>query len=268
MEQIASAGNWEERLRAMRARVEALGGARRVANDVCQACGGTGWVPGEGETVRRCACWEAKHHDRGRQVAASGVGERFAGFTLESFMARFGTDRSAKRFVNWARTWAEASADKRSDVVMVGPNGTGKTGLAVAMMRAAIERGETAYFTELETLSIRWRATYGTRDDESGETEAEVLDAMTRVGVLVLDEVTGTKATEFIEDKLREIVIVRQRALRPTILTMNVPAALGEDAAALEEAMAIILGPTLFDKLRERTQFFAMFGPSRREAFR
>ena len=56
------------------------------------------------------------------------------------------------------------------------------------------------------------------------------------------------------------IVDMRQKSFKPTILTVNVAAADGEPS----QAMAQLLGPALFDRLRERAQFWPMMGKSAR----
>lgn len=243
----------------------------------CQLCTDKKWkdvlVGGVWRTTR-CDCW-LQGQPRGRvMIGRAGVGDRFADFTFETFATKFAGDVMCEKFATWVKLWSEQPNDKRSDLVMAGPNGTGKTGLAVAALRAAIDQGAAGYFVELEALSIRWRATYGRRSDidEPAETEAEVFEHLTTVDVLIVDELTGSKATDFVEDKLRAIIVARQRANLPTILTLNVERTIGTagnvDGDKFQRAIAVLLGPTLFDKLRERAQFFPMFGPSKRTPYK
>lgn len=259
----------------MSTRIDRLKAASAERGDarpaVCPACGGTGWQPSatDPDRVQRCLCWRAKYTGIA-SVAACGVGERDAGFTFDSYRKKFATSPDAVKCLTWAELWIRTDLARRSDIILVGPNGTGKTGLAIAMLRAVIDAGSTARFTEVDALARRWRATFARKrtsdNDLIGESDQDIVDELIGLDLLVLDEFAGTVSTEFIGDAVRSIVVGRQRRERPTILTLNVKAD-AQDDATVEADLARLLGPTLFDKLRERAQFFFLFGPSARAAY-
>lgn len=235
--------------------------------DRCPKCDNTRWCLDAMGRAHRCDCAGVLSRSMPARLAVCGVGTFGYAFTIESFEARFLDDPMTRRYVAWAKLWLEMAATDRPDLVLLGPNGTGKTGLAVAILRGALAQGEYGYFTELDALSIRWRATFGRTDDDA-ETESKLFAFVSETSTLVLDELTGTRHSEFIEDKLRTIIVARQRAQRPTVITMNVPATCAGKPDEIQDHLARSLGPALYDKLRERAQFYPMFGPSKRQPWK
>jgi DNA replication protein DnaC len=192
-------------------------------------------------------------------MAGAGVPPVCVGWTFTSYADKF-PDPDRQKFLRRATDWIAAPLEERPDVVLFGPNGTGKTGLAIAMGRAVLEGNETLIFSGLKLLATRWRSTYG-RKPEDGKPTAEenLLDVLVGVDLLVVDEIGGTRLSEFVEDTLTLVVDMRQKSAKPTVLTVNVKAE-GEPS----QEMAAILGPALFDRLRERAQFWPLMGKSAR----
>ena len=167
-----------------------------------------------------------------------------------------------KKFLRTAADWVATDLAERSDVVLFGPNGTAKTGLAVAMLRGALAGAETVRFETAKLLATKWRGTYGRKGDPAAgqSPEEDLLDALTRVDVLLIDEIGGTRLSEFVEDTLTMLVDLRQKSFKPTLLTVNV----GREESDPTQAMATLLGTALFDRLRERAQFWPLVGKSAR----
>lgn len=206
--------------------------------------------------------------DRGRveQLLIDGrVPPKFLPWSLQSYAERF-RDWPQGRYVPIAEAWLLQPLEARSDLVLFGPNGTGKTGMAIALARGVAEQQQPIIFWPLRELAIAWRDRFSRREDDADDQESEqlLLTALTEAPLLVIDEVAGL--SRFVEDTLTLIVDKRQRNLRPTILTLNSAAqqADADDAAVLAE----LLGATLQDRLRERAQFWAMKGQSQRRTFR
>lgn len=290
----------DEDFKARLARLaQAPADAPRPPSATCSACDDTGWARHEGK-VYACLCEAGQKkpptiptiRDVGDahtlralfpkgipsaisgyavRLEACGVGRAESRYTFDSFAARFRGDKIIERHLNLARLWIDTEPSKRTDLVLFGAHGRGKTGLAVAIARALVERKERLHFVEAEGIATRIRNTYNRHggggdwhdpSDRDVETEADVVAELTGIDTLIVDEVTGVKITEFVDDKLRAIVTTRQRNARPTILTLNLPADDANDAGRIEAGLARIFGGALYDRLAERAQFLAMFGPS------
>jgi DNA replication protein DnaC len=197
------------------------------------------------------------------------VPPKFLPWSMKSYAERFKGDKEIKRYLKLAAEWIALPNVDRSDLIFYGPNGTGKTGLAIGILRAISEQYQTSLFWTMRELSIAWRDTYRQKDGEAQGSEQDFLQALVDPALLVLDEVSGQRMSEFVEDTVTMIVDARQKRQRPTILTLNLPAETNS-ALAMEEEKILgeLLGPTLHDRLRERGQFWTLKGQSRRETFR
>jgi hypothetical protein len=161
--------------------------------------------------------------------------------------------------------WLAKPRDKRPDVVLFGPNGTGKSGLAIAMLRGSLEKGtETGLYTDAKVIWMRWNATFGHRDDDHGETEYELLDILATYDVLVIDELTKTPTTDKQQEFFRALLDARQKNNRPTIFVLNIPAE--TEASEVPKAMTAAFGMAVYDRLRERASMWSLSGPSQRRA--
>lgn len=180
-------------------------------------------------------------------------------WTLKTYRTKFGKkSKTIQGYVELADEWIKTPRDQRTDVVLFGPNGTGKTGLAVSMLHACLEQRETGLFTETKRLMMRWRDTFRADSDQS---ELGILDMLELPHVLVLDEWGGEGLSEFVEKALTLTIDRRQKAQVPTIITLNL-AADSQDVAT--EELVEMFGPSLSDRLREKAQFWPIWGKSRR----
>lgn len=185
-------------------------------------------------------------------------------WTIDSYRKHFGSTKETKTYVKAAAAWLASKANERSDIVIYGPSGTGKTGIAIGMALALVERRERILFTEAKYLFMRWRDTF---NPERQQTEMAFFDEMVSYGVLVIDEADkGTNAAEtggsFTETGLQLLIDRRQKANRPTVLTLNLATSIdGHDAA---HAIAALLGAPTYDRLRERAQIWPILGRSKR----
>lgn len=138
---------------------------------------------------------------------------------------------------------ARAFMDNRQSLVLHGPNGIGKTHLALAIGNALLEKhgelsispsgevGPTVLFITFDDALRQLRKTY--KDGYEGFGEDYYIDRWRSIPVLILDEVGMEgrhKASEFTRRIGYDIVDGRYRAgNRPIILTTNkAPGKLGE----------------------------------------
>jgi DNA replication protein DnaC len=140
-------------------------------------------------------------------------------------------DEAEKQHLAGCKTFAEEV--RKGFMVLLGPVGTGKTHLAVGIMRGW--EGSKSVFVKQSTLLRQLRATYG---DKSA---ADPIPKCQSAGILVLDEMGLSGGGKDELPMLSEILDHRYGAKKPTILTSN---------CAWDE-LREILGPRLADRLKE-----------------
>jgi len=195
----------------------------------------------------------------------AGIPERRLTWTTATFARDLDpADGDVKKFVTWAAEWIHTDSHKRSDLVLFGPTGTGKTGIGTAMAHGVIKAGGSARVTTLKELSIEWRSSFTITDPSRRQIhESDVIAGYADPDVLLIDEWGGTERTAFLEDSLTFLIDKRQSANKATILTLNVPHTETTDRTFAD--LTDLFGPRLMDRLRERAQFWPMTGQSRRE---
>jgi DNA replication protein DnaC len=99
-----------------------------------------------------------------------------------------------------------------------GPYGTGKTSLAISILRVYLDGGETALFWKSEDLYSRITATF--RKD-AAETQADLIALFRSADLLVLDDLGAEKESAFRLGVLYAIVDSRLSNNMPTVFTSN-----------------------------------------------
>lgn len=145
------------------------------------------------------------------------------------------------RVWSWARDYCNAYEiviETGRCGVLLGSTGTGKTHLAIGVLRHILEKGGTGYYTTAIDMLGRIKATYSRGSDES---ETKVVDMLTSVDLLVVDEVGRQLDTSYEVSQLFRVLDRRSSNLRPTLIVSNLS----------KLALAEFLGDALLDRLRE-----------------
>lgn len=153
---------------------------------------------------------------------------RLAGATpvyMDWSLTTYPDDETGSKLKAIALAWLHGyRSGKRENLLLYGPQGTGKTGLAWSMIRALIEGQQlpcriAPWPEALEVMKDSFRRAFPTNE----------MMSLKRVPVLVLDDVGAERPTEWARQQLLLLVDYRMLHKLPTIFTSNFdPDALAE----------------------------------------
>ena len=125
--------------------------------------------------------------------------------------------------VKWLMAWIDRHEELNRDekpgawLVLHGPNGTGKSGLAASTCYEFMRRGKHARFITMSDLkSFVWNAQH------RGSNHSQAIVDVTASALLVIDDVGATKMKDAEVELLSEVIDVRYRNRLPMIFPMNV----------------------------------------------
>jgi DNA replication protein DnaC len=143
---------------------------------------------------------------------------RFAGKTLDSFIAETGAQR---RVLEAARKYVEEfskNLESGRSMLWCGPVGTGKTHLACGILDALARAGHRVHYVTA-AKAVRWlRSTWRKGSDV---TEQEAIDWFAELALLVVDEVGMQYGTDAEKLQLFELINARYNGVRPTLVLFN-----------------------------------------------
>lgn len=209
---------------------------KSAGTDYCPKCDGYGYLVGEDGVAHSCDCGL---NERVRALAGyerSGVPPKFSSKAFENFVAK---DKLRKEILKNARSYAIGfSAEEPEGLMLRGRPGSGKTHIAVAILREVISRGYRGCYANFNDLLSRLRDTY---NSGARETEGALLAEIDEAELLVLDDVGAESVSDWVRDRLYLIINRRYENARATIITTNC------DEAELESR----IGPRTASRLYE-----------------
>ena len=183
-------------------------------------CDGSGFVVDEQErTTTACRCRPELIARRRTQSLRSVIPPRFmnVGFDREPVI---GMDPHVVGEVRRYVADIEANLDSGRGLWFMGDVGNGKTTLAMLVSRHALERRRTVAIYSVPRLLGELRRTFS---DDAESSYLGLLDRLTSVDLLHLDDVGAEKSSEWVLEQLYAIVNARYEEQKSIVLTTNLP---------------------------------------------
>ena len=229
--------------------------------EVCPICEGAGLRLVERADGTRaaqpCVCRTARK--AARMIEAARIPQRYAECTMDNYVPNYaGENPSLSAALVRARSFArEYPIDiYGKGLLFTGPNGTGKTHLAVGIVKELMAKGHQCLFVTYGELLTQVRNSYNPTVEE---TELEVLRPVFDVEVLIIDELGSSKPSDWVWDTVAHIINTRYNNMRSTIFTTNfanerefLERDLSEVEVRMRDAWVALYKETLGDRIGER----------------
>ncbi len=227
---------------------------------LCPLCEGSGLRiierPDGSRAARDCDCRVQRRQLRA--LASANLPRLYEHSTFQNYDT---ADRDDKNYtLNAAKYTAEKFVasyplDTRGiGILFTGFIGTGKTHLAVSVLKAILDKGGTGIFFHFQDLIKKIQNSFN-RNVQA--TESEILEPILNAEVLVLDELGASKPSDWVFDTIAYILNTRYNERRTTIITTNYPNSdarivPGRALSVFEEAREALRNETLGDRIGER----------------
>jgi len=182
--------------------------------DVCEDCFGTGTKIDPVKGAMPCPCRKSEHFRK--LLSAARIPRRYEKCSFGNFISSPGTSQDDA--VVHAHKFADQYPAVSRGLLFMGAAGTGKTHLAVSILRHLIDKGFGGLFCEFGSLLKEIQDSY---NPISKSSELKVLAPVFQADVLVLDELGATVPTEWVRDTMYQIINKRYNDNKLTIFTTN-----------------------------------------------
>ena len=191
--------------------------AENAVAEECPRCGGYGYVIAK-NVASPCDCGIIERNGSASRFDVAAIPARYANKTFDTFRVPKG-DRQRAQLLESADSYATSfSKGESSGLMLRGAPGSGKTHIAISILREVIARGFTGKYWNFNDLLTRLRDTYR---EQSPLSEEELLHPADSMDLLILDDVGAENASEWVRDRLYLIINRRYESAKATIITTN-----------------------------------------------
>ena len=161
---------------------------------------------------------ERRKYQVNQLISKSDLGRRFRERTFLNFVTNKSNKDIFDKLFIYANNFLEIEKEGKG-LLLTGAVGTGKTHLAVSIANHLMyEEVIPVKFGNVTTLLSEVKSSY---DKQATESEAEVINALSRVRLLIIDDLGKEKATEWSNNIIYTVINNRYENYKPTIVTTN-----------------------------------------------
>jgi len=192
----------------------------------CNLCCGTGWLVQERDGIssaNRCSCVA---ENQGKELEAHAeIPDNYRDASFDNFYLPHDNPivfKELSRAMVVIKGYANnfpVLKDKLG-LLLVGPQGVGKTHLAIAVLRLLIGRGHQGIFFDYQNLLERIRSGF---DERMGSAHREVYQNALDAEILLLDDLGAHRVSDWVEDTITSLITYRCNYRKPFLATTNFP---------------------------------------------
>lgn len=225
-------------------------------------CDGSGWIDDEEtRTVRACACRpQLVARNRAKSLSAR-IPRRYQNLSLDRPPISDIPDAQKRTVATYLRNLEDRLAQGRG-LCFFGDVGTGKTSLAMLVSSEALRRNHTVAVYSLPRLLAEISATY---DRDSGLSYLDLIDALTEVDLLHIDDLRAKVPNPWVHEQLYSIINARYENERAVLVTSDRDKDEDRDDGR-EQGLGFerALGGRISSRLEEMCELVPLFGRDRR----
>jgi DNA replication protein DnaC len=215
-------------------------------------CDGSGFRLDEAtDTAYPCRCRPLRQSRAKARSLSAVIPRRYQGVSFERPPVS-DMDPSVVRAVRRYTERIAENLDAGRGLWFIGDVGTGKTTLAMLISRTALEAGRTVAIYSMPRLIALLRHSY---DEGSRYTDLELIDRLTSVDLLHLDDLGAERTSEWVLEQIYSIVNARYEAERSVLVTSN-----QSDRERLRQQLT----DRTVSRLTEMCEEIPLHGPDRR----
>ena len=208
-----------------------MSSASSTGKPVCPVCNDTGWMKlaNDPRRVTRCECQVAA---RAQHLMRAAHPRRYEHCDFDEFVTFRHPSHAAAKLVAQKYVAEYDPVHKSKGLLLIGPIGTGKTHLAVSILKELVrQKGVRCLFVDYRELLKDIQNSY---NPSVAATEMEILRPVMETEVLLLDELGAVKPSDWVWDTVSLVLNTRYNDDRTTT-TINYADLPARDSAGTED---------------------------------